>query len=226
MEPLEIGVLGATGPAGRGLAARLASIGHDVVAGSRDHARSAKTVASLAERWDGRVATLRAGTNADAADASDVVVIATTWEAAVPTATAHADALAGKVVVCMANGLEKVDDEFRVVLPPEGSLAEAVQAVAPRAKVVAAFQHLPAVALLDLDRPLQGDVIVCGDDRDACAVVRDLVEQMPALRAFDGGSLANAVGVEAFAALLLSVNLRHRGKGGLQLTGFDDPPAT
>jgi 8-hydroxy-5-deazaflavin:NADPH oxidoreductase len=226
MEPLEIGVLGATGPAGRGLAARLASIGHDVVAGSRDHARSAKTVASLLERWDGRVATLRAGTNAEAADAPDIVVIATTWEAAVPTATAHAGALAGKVVVCMANGLEKVGDEFRVVLPPEGSLAEAVQAVAPEAKVVAAFQHLPAAALLALDQPLEGDVIVCGDDRDACAAVRDLVEQMPALRAFDGGSLANAVGVEAFAALLLSVNLRHRGKGGLQLTGFDDPSAT
>jgi 8-hydroxy-5-deazaflavin:NADPH oxidoreductase len=226
MERLEIGVLGATGPAGRGLAARLASIGHDVVAGSRDHARSAKTVASLAERWDGRVASLRPGTNADAADAPDLVVIATTWEAAVPTAQTHAGALAGKVVVCMANGLEKVDDEFRVVLPDEGSLAEAVQAAAPEAKVVAAFQHLPAAALLALDRPLEGDVIVCGDDPDACALVRALVEQLPALRAFDGGSLANAIGIEAFAALLLSVNLRHRGKGALQLTGFDDRPAT
>src|SRR3954463_10142244 len=34
--PVDIGVLGATGPAGRGVAARLASVGHTVVAGSRE----------------------------------------------------------------------------------------------------------------------------------------------------------------------------------------------
>jgi hypothetical protein len=45
---------------------------------------------------------------------------------------------------------------------------------------------------------------------------------MPELRAFDGGSLANAIGIEAFAALLLSVNLRHKGKGTLQLAGFGE----
>jgi 8-hydroxy-5-deazaflavin:NADPH oxidoreductase len=220
---MEIGVLGATGPAGRGLAARLSSIGHAVIAGSRDEARSAKTVASLQERWGEQVATLRAGTNAAAAAARDMVVIATTWDAAVPTAAAHAEELVGKVVVSMANGLERIGDEFRAVLPEEGSLAEAVQAAAPGAKVVAAFQHVPAAAFLRLDRPLEGDIIVCGDDRDASAVVRQLVAGMPALRAFDGGSLANAVGIEAFAALLLSVNLRHHGTGALQLTGFDDP---
>jgi 8-hydroxy-5-deazaflavin:NADPH oxidoreductase len=222
---MEIGVLGATGPGGRGLAARLASIGHTVVAGSRDEARSAKTVASLRERWGEQVATLRAGRNADAAEAHDMVVIATTWEGAVPTATAHADSLAGKVVVSMANGLERIGDEFRAVLPEEGSLAEAVQSVAPGARVVAAFQHVPAAAFLALDRPLHGDVIVCADDRDASAAVRQLIAQMPELREFDGGSLANALGIEAFAAVLLSVNLRHHGTAALRLTGFDDPAA-
>jgi len=143
----------------------------------------------------------------------------------VPTATKHAVALAGKIVVCIANGLAQVDDEFRVLLPEEGSLAQAVQSVAPEAKVVAAFQHVPAAALLALDRPLEGDVIACGDDRGACAVVRHLIADVPGLRAFDGGSLANAVGIEAFAAVLLSVNLRHRGKGALRLTGFEDSAA-
>ncbi len=218
---MQIGVLGATGPAGRGIAARLASVGHEVVAGSRDPAKSAKTVASLHEQWGDRVAGLTAGGNGDAAGA-DLVVVATTWEAAVDTAAAHADSLAGKVVVCMANGLEKVDDEFRAVLPEEGSLAEAVQAAAPDAQVVAAFQHIPAAAFAALDRPMRSDVIVCGDDDVARSTVIDLVESLPELRAFDGGSLANALGIEAFAALLLSVNLRHKGKGTLQLAGFDD----
>jgi predicted dinucleotide-binding enzyme len=52
--------------------------------------------------------------------------------------------------------------------------------------------------------------------------VLDLVESVPELRAFDGGSLANALGIEALAALLLSVNLRHKGKGTLQLYGLGD----
>jgi hypothetical protein len=219
---MEIGVLGATGPAGRGIAARLATVGHEVIAGSRDEARSAKTVASLHERWGDRVADLHGGTNTDAAAARDLVIVATTWEAAVDTAAEHAAALAGKVVVCMANGLEKVGDEFRAVLPDEGSLAEALQAAAPEAKVVAAFQHVPAAAFANLDAPLHSDVIVCGDDDGARTSVIELIESMPELRAFDGGSLANAIGIEAFAALLLSVNLRHKGKGTLQLAGFGE----
>ena len=218
---MEIGVLGATGPAGKGLVARLASGGDEVIAGSRDAAKSAAVVDALREKWGDRVATLRPGTNADAA-AAGLVIIATTWEAAIETAAAHAEALAGKVVVCMANGLEKVGDEFRAVLPDEGSLAEAVQAAAPGAKVVAAFQHVPATAFARLDEPLHSDIIVCGDDDDARSTVMELVESIPELRAFDGGSLANALGIEAFAALLLSVNLRHKGKGTLQLAGFGD----
>jgi NADPH-dependent F420 reductase len=202
----------------------LASVGHDVVAGSRDAVRSAKTVASLREKWGDRVANLHPGSNADAAAARDLVIVATTWEAAVPTAEAHADAVAGKVVVCMANGLEKTGDEFRAVLPSEGSLAEAVQAAAPRAQVVAAFQHVPAAAFSALDRPLVGDVIVCGDDELARQSVLQLVADMPHLHGFDGGSLANALGIEAFAAVLLTVNVRHHGKATLQLSGIDDQP--
>jgi 8-hydroxy-5-deazaflavin:NADPH oxidoreductase len=218
---VEIGVLGATGPAGRGIAARFASAGHDVIAGSRDRGKAERTVAALRERWRDRVATLRPGTNSEAAKARGVVVIATTWEAAVETAREHAGALDGKVVVAMANGLEKVDGEFRAVLPEEGSLAEAVQAAAPGARVVAAFQHVPATSFAALEKPLESDVVVCGDDPEARKVVLDLIGTLPALRGFDGGSLANALGIEAFAALLLSVNLRHKGTGTLRLHGVE-----
>lgn len=217
-------MLGATGPAGRGLSAHLASVGHDVIAGSRDPARSAAVVDELRGRWGERVDGLRAGTNADAAAAHDVVIVATSWDAAVPTAAEHATALADKVVISIANGLERVDDEFRAVLPVEGSLAAAVQAAAPRARVVAAFQHVPAAAFAALDRPLRSDVIVCSDDVEAAAAVRSLIATMPELRGFDGGSLANALGIEAFAALLLSVNLRQKGRGTLRLTGVDPLP--
>jgi len=223
---VEIGVLGATGPAGKGLAARLASLGHDVVAGSRDAERSANAVEELWGRWGDRVATLSAGTNADAAAAPDLAVIATVWDAAVDTTREHADAFAGKVVVSIANGLERVGKEFHPVLPPEGSLAAAMQAAAPEARVVAAFQHVPAAAFAALDQPLDTDVIVCGDDLAARDTVLELIRGMPDLRGFDGGSSANAVGIETFAALLLSINVRYKGKGTLHLTGVESgiPP--
>lgn len=218
---MEIGVLGATGPAGRGLAARLASVGHAVRAGSRDETRAEAVVGDLRDQWGVRVEGLVAATNAEAAQAADLVVIATTWEGAVDTAAQHADALAGKPVVAMANGLERVGREFRPVLPEGTSLTHLVQDAAPEARVVAAFQHVPAAAFAALDVPLESDVVVCGDDDGARGVVLNLVAGIPDLRAFDGGSLVNAVGIEAFAAVLLTCNLRHRGKGTLRLLGLE-----
>jgi NADPH-dependent F420 reductase len=222
---MKIGVLGATGPAGGGLAARLASVGYDVIAGSRDTARAEAAVAKARERWGDRVERLQPGDNADAASA-EFVFVGTQWEAAVPTAAQHADALSGKVVVAMANGLVKHGREFHPVLPDEGSLALALQAAAPDARVAAAFHLVPAAALGDLDHAIDSDVIVCADDDNARTTVLELVAHIPDLRGFDGGSLANAVGIEAFAAVLLTINLRHKGKARLRLVGVEPrPPA-
>ncbi|MBM3672431.1 MAG: NADPH-dependent F420 reductase [Actinobacteria bacterium] len=221
LSPVEIGVLGATGPAGTGIAARLAAIGHNVVAGSRERSRADAVVATLREKWDARVDGLRAGTNDDAAAAQDLVIVATTWEGAVDTAAAHASALAGKVVASMANGLEKVGHEFRPVLPEAGSLAEAVQAAAPAARVASAFHMIPAATFGNLDEEMDSDVVVCSDDDVARDLVIDLVSSIPNLGAFDGGSLANSVGLEAFTAVLLTVNLRHKGSATLRLAGVD-----
>lgn len=217
---MQIGVLGGTGPAGRGLAARLASLGHDVVAGSRDPARADAVVAEVRERWGDRVAGLRGGANGDAA-VCELVVLATVWDGLVDTAAEYADDLAGRPVIAMGNGLVKVGREFHPVLPPEGSISQAVQVAAPDAQVVAAFQHVPAAAFADLDHPLESDVVVCSDHDDARATVLDLIASMPNLRAFDAGSLLHAVGIESFAAVLLSLNLRHRGKGTLRFLGLE-----
>jgi hypothetical protein len=194
-------------------------VGHEVIVGSRDRARAHGVVDELGERWGDRVAGLEGGTNDDAARA-ELVVIATVWDAAVPTAAAYAGALAGKVVIAMANGVVKHGREFRPVLPPEGSLAAAVQAAAPEAKVVAAFHLVPAAALGALDHTLGSDVLVVGDDDAARTTILELVDGIPELRGLDAGSLANAVGLEAFAAALLTVNLRHKGEATLRLEGI------
>lgn len=221
---MQIGVMGATGPAGGGLAVRLASLGHAVVAGSRDPARSAAAVAEMRARWGDRVGGLDAGSNEDAAAAADLVVVGTQWEGSVDTVALHAGALGNKIVVSMANALTKVGREFHPILPADGSLAQAMQKVAPEARIATAFQHIPASALADLDRPVECDVVVCADDDTARAAVLDLVAGIPDLRAFDAGSLANAVGVESFTATLLSINVRQRGSASLRLIGVEPRP--
>jgi NADPH-dependent F420 reductase len=218
-----IGVLGGTGPAGQGIAARLAAAGHHVVVGSRDAARAQAVVDQLRAQWGDRVITLHAGDNADAA-AEDLVIVATVWGAAVDTARAHADALAGKVVISMANGLEKGAREMRPLIPPEGSIAAAVQKAAPAARVVAAFHLTPASELADLDHELGSDVLVVADDDAARETVMDLAETIPHLRAFDAGSLANAMGLESMTAALITVNIRHRGQASVRLGGVDPRP--
>jgi len=215
---MQIGVLGGTGPAGRGIAARLASVGHEVVVGSRDQVRAQTVVDGLRAQWGDRVATMSGGTNDDAADAG-LVVLATVWDAAVSTATAHAAQLAGKPVISMANGLVKDGRQFVPVVSPAGSIAAEVQAAAPDARVVAAFHLVPAAALADLDHRLTSDVLVVGEET-ARVIVLDLVDGIPDLRGLDAGPLANALGIETFSAALLTVNLRHKGEGTLRLDGI------
>ena len=217
---MQIGIFGATGPAGRGLAARLASVGHAVIVGSRDPEKAKRIVGELTDRWGDRVATLEPAGNEEAANA-ELVVIGVQSGAAVDTAARYANALAGKVVISMANALDKVDNEFRALLPDEGSVALAIQAAAPEARVVTAFHHVPAAAFIDLDSPMEDDVIIAADDDEARDTLFDLIGSMPNLRAFDGGSLANSVGLETFAAVLLTVNIRHKGRGGVRLHGIE-----
>lgn len=216
-----IGVLGATGPAGRSLTARLADQGHDVLVGSRRQERADDIVERLADQWGDRVAGVKGVENVQAAAEGEIVVIAVPWEAAPKVAAGLAGELSGKIVVSMANALRKADDGFEAVVPDEGSVAHAVARAAPGARVVAALHHVAARELGGLDHAVDGDVLVCSDDRDAAASVCELVRGIPRLEAFDVGGLHNAVGIEAFTAVMLSVNARYRVRTGLRLTGMD-----
>jgi NADPH-dependent F420 reductase len=216
---VKIGVLGATGPAGRGLAARLSDVGYDVLAGSRERVKAEAVLAELRERWGDRVARITPANNQAACDA-DVVVLAVHADAALATAKYFADQLAGKIVVSMANHLERNGTEFNAVLPPHGSIAKEMQALLWRSEVVTAFHLVPAAELEKLDEKMESDVVACGNDDDARHALMEIISAIPDLRAFDGGSLENAVGMETFAAVLLTINIRHKVKAGLRLSGI------
>lgn len=214
---MNVGILGGTGPAGGALALRLASVGVEVLVGSRSEERAADAAGELRSRWPGRRLHLDGAGNAAAA-AADVVVVATPWDAAGATAGSVGASLAGKVVVSMANALAKVGAELVPLLPPRGSVAAGVQAEVPDALVAGAFHHVPARELADLDNPVDCDVLVCSDHPQATKAAAGLVELVPGMRAVDAGSLSSAGAIEAFTAVILNVNVRYKTRAGLRLT--------
>lgn len=217
---MEIGILGGTGPAGSGLGARLAAAGMGVIIGSRAKERAEEACTALQARWPDRELILSPADNAVAADA-EVVVIATPWEAAAATAFSVATQLEGKVVISMANALTHMGHEFEPLVPPRGSVAAHVQSAVPGAMVSAAFHHLPAKALANLDRPVESDVLVATDHPEAYEITAHLVSLIPNLRPLNAGSLANAAPIETFTAVLLQLNVRYRTRAALRLTGID-----
>lgn len=220
---MRIGILGGTGPAGSGLAARLASIGYEAVIGSRSKYRAMEARDSLIERWPDLESLLLFGDNPAAADA-DLVVIATPWDSAATTAHDHGRFLKDKIVVSMANALVRVGGEFQPLVPPRGSVAAHVQAVLPDSRVVAAFHHLPAKELGNLGEPIDSDVLICSDSHDAISTVAEIVAKIPGCRPLDAGELSNAMAIEAFTAVLLQLNVRYKTRVAPKLTGIKRDP--
>ena len=214
-----VGILGGTGPAGRGVAVRLAEARIRVTVGSRDAERAAQIVAEMQERVPAVAAMLQGADNAGAA-AADVVVVATPWDSAVATVRALREPLAGKVGVSMVNALIKEGREMLPLIPPRGSCAAALQAALPGSLVSAAFHHLPASEMENLESGLEADVLVCSDHPEATAATVGLVEQMRGLRPLDAGSLNQAAAIEAFTAVCITLNIRHKAHSTLRLAGI------
>ncbi len=202
-----------------GLALRLAAAGAQVTVGSRTAARAKEKVDEAVGRWPGRELRLEGEIN-EVAAAGDIVVMATPWDAAVVTGRGLAEPLAGKVVVSMANALQRVGDEFQPLVPARGSVAESLQAALVHSHVGAAFQHVPARLLADLDHDLDCDVLVCADRPAAVEQTERLVAMVPGLRPVVAGTLSLAGAIEAFTAVLLNVNVRHKARASIKLTGL------
>ena len=220
---MRIGILGGTGPAGSALGARLASVGYDVVIGSRSKERASEVCDALKAKWPNLDLSVNGGDNDDAS-ACDVVVLATPWDSAATTARDHIDLLRGKVIVSMANALVRVGHEFQPLLPPRGSVAAHVQAAVPECRVVAAFHHLPATELGHLGDPIDSDVLICSDSAEARTIVMDITSHIPGCRPLDAGELSNATAIEAFTAVLLQLNVRYKTRVAPKLTGITKAP--
>ncbi len=211
-----VGILGGTGPAGRGVAIRLASCGYHVVLGSRDAQRASSIAADMDVRGEG---TVRGDTN-DAAAQSDLIIVATPCDSAVSTVSALRAALSGKTVVSMVNALSREGREMVPLYPARGSMAAQIAHALPDSAIVGAFHHLPAAQMEDLDSGLDADVIVFSDHDTARIRVGEIIDSMPGLHAVIAGSMSLASPTEAFTAVCISINIRHKAHSYVRLSGL------
>ncbi|HEU4907850.1 MAG TPA: NADPH-dependent F420 reductase [Propionibacteriaceae bacterium] len=212
---MKVGILGGTGPQGRGLARRLAAAGHEVVIGSRAAERAEKVAAEYAQ-LEGRIS----GVNNSGAAAAELVIVTVPYDGHAALLSSLRNELAGKIVVDCVNplGFDK-HGPFPLRIAT-GSAAEEAQQLLPGSTVIAAFHHVSAVLLDDpsIDH-FDDDVLVLGEDREAIGVVCELASAIPGARGIYAGRLRNAGQVESLAANLIAINRRYKTHAGLTITG-------
>ena len=218
-DQMTIGLLGGTGPQGRGLALRLALAGHRVLLGSRDPDRAAAVVTEL---LDGRDLPVQGRANADAARGAEVVFLVFPYAGQAQVLPELAGAIGTKVVVDVINPLGWDEQGPYLLDVPEGSAAEQAAALLPGARVVAAFHHAAPKLLADPERQVETDVLVVSDDQEAKGLVLALADQIPGCRGVDAGPLRLARQLEGFTAVIVGINRRHRIHAGLRISRLGD----
>jgi NADPH-dependent F420 reductase len=219
-----IAIIGGTGPAGSGLALRWARAGEAIVLGSRDAARAQQAAAKMAERV-GSNAQISGAENSAACAASDLLVLTVPFEGQAellkqlkPSIRAGSILIDATVPLAASVG----GRASRTLGVWQGSAAQQTAELVPKGvPVVAAFQNVSA-EVLNGEHDLDCDVIVCSDDPAATQVAMELAVKIPLIRAIDGGKLENARIVEQITALLVGLNIRHKGHGGIRITGLPD----
>ncbi|MEV6838619.1 NADPH-dependent F420 reductase [Streptomyces sp. NPDC051133] len=207
-----VGVLGGTGPQGKGLAYRLARAGQKVIIGSRAAERARAAAEELGHGVEG-------ADNAETARRSDIVIVAVPWDGHGDTLKSLRGELAGKLVVDCVNPLGFDKKGAYALKPEEGSAAEQAAALLPDSRVAAAFHHLSAVLLQDpAIEQIDTDVMVLGEERADVEIVQALAGRIPGMRGIFAGRLRGAHQVESLVANLIAVNRRYKAHAGLRLT--------
>lgn len=213
----KIGIIGGTGPEGLGLAMRFAKAGDRVFIGSRSQERAEEAERKVKEAVP--EANVRGFVNVEAVEQAEVVFLTVPWDAHSSTLENLAEAIGDKILVDVVVPMLFDRGQPKAILVEEGSAAQQARAVARRAKVVSAFHHLDGTELQKVERPMQGDVLVCGDHKGAKKKVMELVERIEYVRALDAGGLSNSRYLEEWTVMLLHLNRIHKGRSGVRIVG-------
>jgi predicted dinucleotide-binding enzyme len=170
---MKIGILG-TGEVGQNLARGFLGLGHEVMIGSRE-AGGEKLDKALAAAGSGA----RGGTFAEAAAFGEMVALCCLGAVIESVLKlAGAENLAGKILIDATNPLD-FSKGFppRLLDLPDGSAGQLTQRLAPRARVVKAFNTAGSHTYV---KPSYAggppDMFICGDDDDAKAGVGEVIK--------------------------------------------------
>ena len=223
---MDVSIIGGTGDEGYGLTLRLARAGHHVTIGSRTAEKGA-AVADTAREALGPGANVDGASNQDAAKA-DVVIVTVPFAGQAEIYRSIKDHVRTEAVVvdCTSPLATAVGGRaWQVVRPWHGSAAEQARAILEQVhpiRLVGAFHTISGGSLQDLEHDLESDVLVCGTDKEAKAVVGGLIDQIPHLRWVDAGDLTQARFTETLTALMISVNRVYKIRdAAIRITGRD-----
>jgi 8-hydroxy-5-deazaflavin:NADPH oxidoreductase len=220
---MTVAIVGGTGDEGFGLAMRLARAGEPVVIGSRSEERGADAAARASETV-GSDARIEGAENATSVAGADVVFVTVPYAGQADIYRSLKEHWRADTIVCdtttpLATAVG--GRPTQVIRPWHGSAAEQARALLPEAvRLVAGFHTVGAEALAELDRPVDGDVLLCGKDAEAKTAVGALIDRIPDLRWVDCGPLPMARILEPLTALMISVNRRYGIKdSGIRMVG-------
>ncbi len=216
-------IVGGTGALGFGLSLRLGREGVPIVIGSRDGSRaqeSARRAGELAPEGS-----FSGAENADAVTGAEIVILSVPFRSQSETLTnLKGELREGQLVIDATVPLAAAvsGKATRTLGVWQGSAAQQAQEMVPDGvRVVSAFHTVSAALLTDLEHDLNEDVLVCGDKREDKSRVKDLVNTIRGLRAVDCGPLEMARIVEGLTPLIISINVRHKARAGIRITGLD-----
>jgi len=210
---MKIALLGGTGDIAEGLVLRWSKAGHEIFIGSRSDEKAKGIAAEYVEKLKGLgiEPKIHGMPNADAARQAEVVIISIPPEHAAATVAQIKDSFTDQVVVTPVVSMKREGKSFIFNPPAQGSSALEIREALPQtAKLVSAYHNLPAKELSEIDRALDYDVVICGDDDGAKEVVKKLTEDMPNLRVLDAGSLEVSSMIESMTPLIVNLNVRYK----------------
>jgi 8-hydroxy-5-deazaflavin:NADPH oxidoreductase len=219
-----IAIIGGTGPAGMGLALRWARAGEMVIIGSRDAVRAQSVAETIRQRAGGR-AQVSGMENSAACAASDLLMLTVPFEGQAALLKQLKNAIRpGSILVdaTVPIAASVGGRASRTLGVWQGSAAQQTAELVPKGvSVVAAFHNVSA-DVLNGEGDVDCDVIVCSDDPQATEIAMRLATMIPRVRAIDGGKLETARIVEQITALLIGLNIRHKGHSGVRITGLPE----
>ena len=211
---MRVGILGGTGPEGRGLALRLGQAGVPVIIGSRDPEQAARKAEELRRQLQERApgADILGRENSGVVEACDILFIAVPFEHAAGLLKSCRDRLRpGQILVDVTVPLQFRAKRLELRELPEPSASEHLAKVLPEGvPLVAAFKTIPAHLLEDLSTRLDCHVFVCGDSSEARRQIVQVASRIEGLSPLDVGRLNQAATLERMTALAIQINKRHR----------------